>query len=91
MGTRKTCFLCFIQEEMSSEWVGDVGSASVSNHLCAGWLKEYAGRDAAASMAWHLQVVLHFLGKVPLTHFLPWLVHFFLVWGWAKCVVQAPT
>lgn len=45
---------------MSSEWVGDVGSASVSNQLCAGWLREYAERDAAASTAQHICVVLHF-------------------------------
>lgn len=45
---------------MSSEWVGDVVSASVSNHVCAGWLREYAKKDAAASTALHICDVLHF-------------------------------
>ena len=39
MGTRKICFLCSLQEQMSSEWVGDVGSASVSIiiYVLGGW------------------------------------------------------
>lgn len=75
-GTRKIWFFCSLQEEMSSEWVGDAGSASVSNHLCAGWLREYAERDAATSMAQHMCIVLHFWGKVPLVHLLPWHISF---------------
>lgn len=63
LGTRKICFHWYLQEQMSSEWVGDVGSASVSNH--AEWLREYAERDPTASMAWYSCIVLHIQGKEP--------------------------
>lgn len=76
LGTRKVCFHCYLQEQMSSEWVGDVGSASVSNHWHAGWLKEQTERDATASMAWYSCVVLHIQGKEPSADILPHLVPF---------------
>lgn len=65
LGTRKICFHWYLQEQMSNEWVRDVGSASVSNHWCAGWLRKYAERDATASMAWYSFIVLHIQGKKP--------------------------
>lgn len=80
MDTRKTCFRCSLQELTRSEWVRNTGSLSVFNRLCAGWLTEYAERDAAAS-----KQVLCCTPKPKCPWHNPAMAcPYFLVWIWGK-------